>query len=192
MVNNGNICSWARGDALMQHYHDTEWGVQVHDDKMLFELLTLEGAQAGLSWRTVLYKRQNYRIAFADFDFYKVKNYKDQDIANLMQNTGIVRNKLKIASTIQNAKMIIDILEEFGSFGKYIWGFTNHQTISNNITCMADLKSSSPEAVAMSKALLKRGFKFVGPKICYAFMQAIGMVDDHEETCHRKLKGKLI
>ncbi len=176
------------GDALMTEYHNQEWGVQVHNDKMLFELLTLEGAQAGLSWRTVLYKRQNYRKAFADFDFYKVQNYTEQDVASLMENTGIIRNKLKILSTIQNAKMIIEVIREFGSFDNYIWSFTNYATINNKITCMADLQSSSTEARAISKALLKRGFKFVGPTICYAFMQAIGMVNDHEETCHFKNK----
>ena len=181
-----NKCQWCLGDDLMVKYHDEEWGAVVHDDRLLFEMLTLEGAQAGLSWRTVLRKRENYREAFDDFDIQVVSKYDDQKVLELMQNGGIIRNKLKILSTIQNAKMIIKIQQECGSFDKYIWQFTDYKTINNSVKSMLEIPSKTKEAEVMSRALLKRGFKFVGATICYAFMQATGMVNDHEDSCAYK------
>jgi len=178
-----NKCQWCLGDDLMIKYHDEEWGVPVHDDRLLFEMLTLEGAQAGLSWRTVLHKRENYREAFDNFDIETVSQYSENRAMELMQNAGIIRNRLKILSTIQNAKMIIKIQKEFGSFDKYIWQFTDNKTINNSIKSMLDIPSKTKEAEIMSKSLLKQGFKFVGATICYAFMQATGMVNDHEDSC---------
>ena len=178
-------CKWAGDDLLMIKYHDEEWGVAVHDDVKLFEFLTLEGAQAGLSWKTILYKRENYRKAFDNFDATKIMLYSDAKVQNLMQNQGIVRNKLKILSVIQNAKMFLEIQKEFGSFDKYIWQFVNYNTINNNIQSMSQIPTKTKEAENMSKDLIKRGFKFVGPTICYAFMQAVGMVNDHEVNCFR-------
>ena len=178
-----NKWQWCLGDYLMIKYDDEEWGVPVHDDRLLFEMMTLEGAQAGLSWRTVLYKRENYREAFDNFDIETVSQYSENKAMELMQNAVIIRNRLKILSTIQNAKMIIKIQQEFGSFDKYIWQFTDNKTINNSIKSMLDIQSKTKEAEIMSKALLKQGFKFVGATICYAFMQATGMVNDHEDSC---------
>jgi DNA-3-methyladenine glycosylase I len=178
-----NKCQWCLGDELMTKYHDEEWGVPVHDDRLLFEMLTLEGAQAGLSWRTVLHKRENYRHAFDNFDIEAVSQYSENKAMELMQNSGIIRNRLKILSTIQNAQMIIKIQQEFGSFDKYIWQFTDNKKINNSIKSMLDIQSKTKEAEIMSKAFLKQGFKFVGATICYAFMQATGMVNDHEDSC---------
>lgn len=178
-------CKWVGDDALMIKYHDEEWGMPVHDDVVLFEFLTLEGAQAGLSWKTVLHKRENYRKAFDGFDVKKVSKYDDIKVSELMQNAGIIRNRLKILSTIQNAKMFLDIQNKFGSFDKYIWQFVNYKTINNNIKSISDIPTKTIEAEQMSKDLLKRGFKFVGPTICYAFMQAVGMINDHEVSCFR-------
>lgn len=179
-------CTWVGNDPLMIKYHDEEWGVPVHDDRLLFELIILEGAQAGLSWKTVLHKRQNYREAFDNFDAKKISLYTEKNVEKLMQNSGIIRNRLKINSTIQNAKSFLKIQEEFGSFDKYIWQFINYKTINNKIKTLKDIPTKTKESDQMSKDLLKRGFKFVGSTICYAFMQASGMVNDHENDCFKK------
>lgn len=176
-------CAWSGDDPLMIAYHDEEWGAPEHDDHRLFEMLTLEGAQAGLSWRTILHKRENYRKAFAGFDPRKVARFGEKDEARLMADAGIVRNKLKIAATIQNAKMVLKAQKEFGSFDAYIWSFVGGAPIKNKIASLRDVPAKTAISDAMSKALLKRGFKFVGSTICYAFMQATGMVNDHEEKC---------
>ncbi len=168
----------------MADYHDCEWGVPVHDDRLLFEFLTLEGAQAGLSWSTILKKRQNYRDAFKQFDPKKVAKYDDAKQAELMLNPGIVRNRLKISSTIDNAKAFLVVQAEFGSFDKYIWSFVDGKPLQNARQSMSDVPASTPESDAMSKDLKRRGFRFVGTTICYAFMQAVGMVNDHLVTCH--------
>ena len=165
MKNYKKRCDWVSADPLDIAYHDLEWGVPVHDDKKLFEMLVLEGAQAGLSWITILRKRENYRKAFDSFNVAKIAKYDSKKIKSLLLNSGIIRNKLKIGSTIQNAKAFIKVQKEFGSFDKYIWKFT--------------------DAKDMSRNLLKRGFKFVGPTICYAFMQSVGMVNDHQVQCFR-------
>ncbi len=171
-------------------YHDEEWGRPVHDDRLLFEMLTLEGAQAGLSWRTILHKRENYRRAFAGFDPRKVAKFTAKDEARLMADTGIVRNKLKIAATIQNAKSVLAVQKEFGSFDAYIWSFVGGKPIANRIESLRDVPAKTAVSDAMSKALAKCGFKFVGSTICYAFMQATGMVNDHETKCFaRKAKS---
>lgn len=176
-------CAWSGDDPKMIAYHDEEWGVPEHDDQRLFEMLTLEGAQAGLSWRTILHKRENYRRAFAGFDPRKVAKFTAKDEARLMADAGIVRNKLKIAATIQNAKMVLESQKEFGSFDAYIWSFVGGAPIKNKIASLRDVPAKTAISDAMSKALSKRGFKFVGSTICYAFMQATGMVNDHEEKC---------
>ncbi len=178
-------CKWPGNDALMIKYHDEEWGMSVHDDVKLFEFLTLEGAQAGLSWKTVLYKRENYHKVFDNFDVEKISKYDEEKVEVLMQDAGIIRNGFKILSTIQNAKMFLKVQQEFGSFDKYIWQFVDYKSINNQIKTISDIPTKTPEAEKMSKDLLKRGFKFVGPTICYAFMQAIGMVNDHEVSCFR-------
>ncbi len=178
-------CEWSVKTAYEQQYHDEEWGVPVHDDRLLFEMITLEGAQAGLSWSTVLAKREGYRKAFHNFDIVKVSQFtKDQEL-KLQSNPNIVRNKLKIASTVTNAKAFLAIQHEFGSFDKYIWQFVNHQPIQNHIQSISDIPASTPLSDTVSKDLKKRGFKFVGTTICYAFMQAIGMVNDHTVNCFR-------
>ncbi|MBU6339750.1 MAG: DNA-3-methyladenine glycosylase I [Rickettsiales bacterium] len=179
-------CAWSGNDKLMIKYHDEEWGVPLHDDQKLFELLILEGAQAGLSWKTVLHKRENYRKAFDKFDAKKILRYDDKDVARLLQNAGIIRNRLKIAATIQNAKAFLAVQKEFGSFDSYIWQFVSHKTIINKVKSIKDIATKTKESDQMSKDLLKRGFKFVGSTICYAFMQAAGMVDDHEDDCFCK------
>lgn len=178
-------CAWATGSPQMSAYHDTEWGVPVHDDRTLFEFLILEGAQAGLSWSTILNKRENYRRAFHRFDAIKIARYTYADIARLMADPGIVRNRLKVAATIQNAKAFLAAQKEFGSFDTWIWQFVGGKPIQNRVASMKDLQARSSESDAMSKALLKRGFKFVGSTICYAFMQAVGMVNDHDVKCFR-------
>ena len=177
-------CKWAKDD-LMIEYHDKEWGLPLHDDRALFEFLILEGAQAGLSWSTILKRRNGYQIAFNNFDASKVAAYGDKEIENLMQNTQIIRNRLKINSTISGAKAFLEIQKDFGSFDKYVWSFVNGKTIINNINQMEEIPSITEESEKMSKDLKKRGFNFVGPTICYAFMQAIGMVNDHEVGCFR-------
>jgi len=167
-------------------YHDKEWGIPVHSDKKLFEMLILEGAQAGLSWATVLKKRQNYRKAFDNFDFNKVAKYTKKKEGELLKNEGIIRNKLKVSSTIQNAKVFIKIREEFGTFDKYIWSFVEGKTIQNKFKSISDLPSQSEVSEKISKDLKKRGMNFVGPTIIYAFMQAVGMVNDHQIDCFRR------
>ena len=176
-------CAWAT-DEMMAKYHDEEWGVPVHDDQLLFEFLTLEGAQAGLSWSTILKKREHYRDAFKQFDPKKVAKYDDAKQAELLLNPGIVRNRLKISSTIDNAKAVLSVQADFGSFDKYIWSFVDGEPRQNARQSMADVPASTPESDAMSKDLKRRGFRFVGTTICYAFMQAVGMVNDHLVTCH--------
>jgi DNA-3-methyladenine glycosylase I len=177
-------CFWASTPAMVE-YHDREWGVPQHDDRVLFEFLILEGAQAGLSWSTILNKREAYRKAFSNFDPARVAKYDSQKVKALLVNEGIVRNKLKIAATIQNAKAFLAVQKEFGSFNAYIWKFTRGKPKINKIASMKQLPASTPESEAMSKDLLKRGFRFVGPTICYAFMQAVGMVNDHNTSCFR-------
>lgn len=181
-------CKWAGEDPLYCDYHDNEWGVPLHDDKMLFEFLILEGAQAGLSWITILRKRENYRKAFDNFDPNVVVNYIPEKVDELLQNEGIIRNKLKINSAIKNAEAFLEVQGEFGSFDKYIWSFTNGKTIQNSWVNISEVPALTPESEAMSKDLKKRGFKFVGPTICYAFMQATGMVNDHTTDCFRYKK----
>ncbi len=178
-------CFWSGNDPLYIEYHDKEWGVPVHDDRLLFEFLILEGAQAGLSWITILRKRENYREAFDNFDFEKIAQYDEKDVERLLNNSGIVRNKLKINSAITNAKATLKVIEEFGSLDKYLWNFVDGKTIQNNIITMEDVLATSDISDKMSKELKKRGFKFVGSTICYAFMQAVGMVNDHFVDCYR-------
>lgn len=170
----------------MAAYHDNEWGVPVHDDRALFEFLVLEGAQAGLSWQTVLNKRENYRKAFDGFDAKKMARYGAKDVERLLSDPGIIRNRLKIAAAIENAKRFLDIQKEFGSFDSYVWQFVGGKPVVHNIESVKDIPSTSIESDAMSRDLLKRGFKFVGSTICYAFMQAVGMVNDHERDCFRR------
>jgi DNA-3-methyladenine glycosylase I len=178
-------CAWAGDDPLMIAYHDEEWGVPVHDDRVLFEFLILEGAQAGLSWRTILNKREHYRKALHGFDARKIARYGEKDVARLLADPGIVRNKLKIAATIQNAKAFLAVQKEFGSFDAYVWSFVGGKPIDHRIKSLRDTPAKTAESDAMSKDMLKRGFKFVGSTICYAFMQATGMVNDHEARCFR-------
>jgi DNA-3-methyladenine glycosylase I len=178
-------CHWATSP-LMIEYHDKEWGVPVHDDRVLFEFLILEGAQAGLSWETILNKRENYRRAFDRFDAAKIARYDAKKVRSLMADAGIVRNKLKIASTISNAKAFLDVQKEFGSFDRYIWQFVGGRPKINRWKSSQRLPARTPESDAMSKDLKKRGFRFVGSTICYAFMQATGMVDDHSADCTRR------
>jgi DNA-3-methyladenine glycosylase I len=177
-------CGWARSE-LDIAYHDTEWGVPVHDDVVLFEFITLEGAQAGLSWSTILKKREAYRKAFAGFDPVKVARFTPARVERLMQDAGIVRNRLKIESTITNAKAFLAVQKEFGSFDAYLWRFVGDRPLVNARQGMGDVPARTPESDALSKDLLKRGFRFVGSTICYAFMQAVGMVNDHATTCFR-------
>jgi DNA-3-methyladenine glycosylase I len=177
-------CPWPT-TPLNIEYHDTEWGVPQHDDTLLFELITLEGAQAGLSWSIVLAKRENYRRAFDGFDIRKVARYSEARIAELLENAGIVRNRLKIRSTVANAQAALAVQKEFGSFDRYIWSFVDGRPIVHRLRTMRELPTRSAESDAMSKDLLKRGFRFVGTTICYAFMQATGMVNDHLVTCPR-------
>jgi DNA-3-methyladenine glycosylase I len=169
----------------MIRYHDEEWGVPVHDDGRLFEFLILEGAQAGLSWETILNKRENYRAAFDGFDVQRVACYDRRKVAQLLKNPGIVRNKLKIASTVQNARALLRVQEEFGSFDRYIWQFVDGRPLVNSWKARDRVPASTAESDAMSKALKKRDFSFVGSTICYAFMQAVGMVNDHVVPCFR-------
>ncbi len=169
----------------MMDYHDNEWGVPVHDDRILFEFLILEGAQAGLTWRTVLSKRETYRKAFDNFDTNKISRYGEKEVKRLLANSGIIRNRLKIAAAIQNAKAFLIVQEEFGSFDSYIWKFVGGKPINHKIKSINDIPTATKESEAMSKDLLRRGFKFVGPTICYAFMQAVGMINDHEMKCFR-------
>ena len=177
-------CAWA-ATPLGIAYHDAEWGAPLHDDRMLFEFLVLEGAQAGLSWELILQKRDAYRVAFDGFDPVKVAAYGDEKVAELLANPGIVRNRLKVASAIGNARAFLDAQREFGSFDAYIWGFVGGRPVRNAWQSHADIPGKTPESEAMSKELRRRGFRFVGPTICYAFMQATGMVNDHTTGCFR-------
>jgi DNA-3-methyladenine glycosylase I len=181
---NVSRCSWARGDE-MAGYHDTEWGVPLHDDRALFEFLILEGAQAGLSWSTILRKRDNYRRAFDRFDARKIARYDDRKIAALLEDAGIVRNRLKIGATVDNARAFLASQKEFGAFDRYIWSFTGGRPIQNRWRSPEQIPARTTESDAMSKDLARRGFRFVGSTICYAFMQATGMVNDHLTTCFR-------
>ncbi len=182
-------CEWVNGGNQLYHdYHDDEWGVAVHDDQLLFEFLILEGAQAGLSWATVLNKREGYLKAFDNFDVRKVAKYDQTKIEALLQNPEIIRNKLKVNATVVNAGLVIEMQKEFGSFDKYIWQFVEGKTIQNKWTDMSQVPVSTAESDAMSKDLKKRGFKFIGTTICYAFMQATGMVNDHTVDCFCFLK----
>lgn len=186
-----NRCAWPKTE-LDIAYHDTEWGVPLHDDRALFELLTLEGAQAGLSWSIILKKRESYRAAFDDFNVEKIARYGERRVGQLLANPGIVRNRLKVAATIQNAKAFLTVRDEFTSFDRYVWQFTDGRTIHNARRALNEIPPRTPQSDAMSKDMLKRGFKFVGSTICYAFMQAAGMVNDHTVNCFRygELKGK--
>ena len=177
-------CGWATTESMIV-YHDKEWGVPVHDDRLLFEFLILEGAQAGLSWSTILNKRETYRKAFDNFDAEKIAKYDARKIKKLLADPGIVRNKLKIAAAVQNAKAFLAVQKEFGNFDAYIWSFVNNQPIRNKFKSMKQVPARTAESDAMSKDLLKRGFKFAGSTICYAFMQAVGMVNDHIVDCFR-------
>jgi len=179
-----NRCDWATNE-LMIVYHDEEWGVPLHDERLLFEFLILEGAQAGLSWNTILNKRQSYRAAFDDFDVEAVANYGDAKVQSLLTDARIVRNRLKIASTIGNAKAFLKVAEESGSFDSYIWRFVDGSTKDNGRKSMSDVPAKTDESDAMSKDLKAKGFKFVGSTICYAYMQATGMVNDHTVDCFR-------
>ena len=179
-------CFWANDDPLMAEYHDKEWGTPLHDDRMLFEFLVLDAFQAGLSWRTILHKRENFRAAFSGFDAERIAAYGLSDRERLLADAGIVRNRLKIDAAVSNARSFLDVQREFGSFDRYIWQFTNYQTLRNPTGVTREtLPASTKESDAMSKDLQKRGFRFVGSTICYAFMQAAGMVDDHLDTCFR-------
>ena len=178
-------CAWPTDNPLMIKYHDKEWGVPVHNDRKLFEFLLLEGFQAGLSWNTILNKRENFRKAFDNFDFDKVANYNKRKINSLMKDAGIIRNKLKIESAVTNAKAFIEVRKQFGTFNKYIWGFVNDKPIRNNHKRLKDIPASTKLSDLISKDLKKRGFKFVGTTIIYAHMQATGMVNDHTTDCFR-------
>jgi DNA-3-methyladenine glycosylase I len=178
-------CEWAGSEPLYVAYHDQEWGVPQHDDRKLFEMLILEGAQAGLSWSTILKKREDYRKAFEDFDPQKVAEFDESKIAELLKDTGIVRNRLKINAAVQNAKALLEVQDEFGSFDKYIWEFVGGEPRVNTWKSLGEIPAQTAESEAMSKDLKKRGFRFVGPTICYAFMQAVGMVNDHVVHCFR-------
>ena len=182
-------CPWCLKDELYKKYHDDEWGVPLYDDAKLFEMLILEGAQAGLSWHTVLKKRENYRMAFDQWDVKKIVRYSEKKKNSLMMDAGIIRNRLKIESTIGNAKAFLNVQKEYGSFEKYIWQFVAHKPIINKWKTMKQIPSKTLQSDTMSRDLLKRGFKFVGSTICYAFMQATGMVDDHLADCWKRKKN---
>ncbi|OEH91563.1 DNA-3-methyladenine glycosylase I [Bacillus solimangrovi] len=176
-------CNWVTKDPLYIDYHDNEWGIPIYDDRLLFEYLNLEGAQAGLSWYTVLKKRENYRIAFDQFEPAKIITYDEQKVEELMNNEGIIRNRRKIEAVIKNAHCYFDVVNEFGSFSRYIWSFVDHKPIQNHFKDLEEVPVSTAISEKLSKDLKKRGFKFVGPTICYAFMQAVGMVNDHLLSC---------
>ena len=184
-TNTKKRCDWPGENPLMMAYHDEEWGVPVHDDRKLFESLILSGVQAGLSWQTVLNKRGNYRNALDSFDIRKIARYDEKNIQRLLSDPGIIRNRLKITATVKNARQVLEIQKEFGSFDNYIWQFVGGKPVDNKIKSLQDIPAISKESEAMSKELAKRGFKFVGTTICYAFMQAVGMVNDHMVTCFR-------
>ncbi len=185
-------CGWVTDDPLYIRYHDDEWGVPVHDDRRLFELIILEGAQAGLSWLTILRKREGYRRAFVQFDPLKIARFGATDRRRLLADAGIVRNRLKIEATIANASALLDVQKTDGSFDRFIWSFTDGATIQNRWRSLREVPAATTAATAMSRALKQRGFRFVGPTICYAFMQAVGMANDHLVTCfrHRQLADR--
>jgi len=185
MVKMVNRCSWANYNDAMKEYHDKEWGTPVHDDQLLFEFLVLEGAQAGLSWNTILQKRENFRKAFDKFDYNKIVKYNKQKVEDLLNNKGIIRNRLKIEAVIANASAYIEVQKEFDTFDKYIWQFVNNKPRINKFKTLEELPTKTEQSEQMSKDLKKRGFKFIGPTICYAFMQAVGMVNDHVPDCFR-------
>lgn len=178
-------CGWAGSDPLYVKYHDEEWGVPVHDDRHFFEMLILEGAQAGLSWITILRKRERYRKVFAGFDPRRVARFDEDKVTRLLDDPGIVRNRLKVAATVRNARAFLDLQREFGSFDTYIWRFVDGRPIRTTRRSLADIPATTPQSDAMSRDLKKRGFTFVGSTICYAFMQATGLVDDHVAGCFR-------
>ncbi len=183
-MSTAKTCTWPGTDELMIAYHDEEWGTPVHDDKKHFEFLVLDTFQAGLSWKTILHRREHFRKAFANFDANKVAKFTEKDVEKLLQNEGIIRNKLKVRGTIKNAQLFLQVQKEHGSFDKYIWQFTNNKTINGKRT-QGTIPAITAESDAMSKALKKIGFTFVGSTICYAYMQAAGMVNDHLVSCHR-------
>jgi len=178
-------CEWGEGDPLYQNYHDQEWGVPIHDDRKLFEFLILEGMQAGLSWSTILKKRDNFKAAFDNFDPEIIASYDQKKVEQLLQNAGIIRNRLKIEASIQNAKAFLEVQKEHGSFAAFLWQFVGGTPIKNAWKKLGDIPATTQESDTMSKALKSRGFKFVGSTICYAFMQAVGMVNDHAVDCFR-------
>ena len=178
-------CHWVGAEPIYVEYHDSEWGVPLHDDRKLFEFLVLEGAQAGLSWLTILRKRANYRKAFADFDAEAVARFNRRSVERLLQDPGIVRNRQKVEAAIANARAFLAVREEFGSFDRYVWRFVDGKPIQGRWKTTRDVPATTPESQAMSKDLIARGFKFVGPTICYAHMQATGMVNDHQLDCFR-------
>ena len=180
-----NRCGWCGEDPLYIDYHDKEWGVPAHDDRHLFEMLILEGAQAGLSWLTILKKRENYRRALHNFDFTRIAGYTTADLARLLDDPGIVRNRLKLEATIQNARCSLEVIDEFGSLSAYLWRFVDGTVVQNCWNDLSEIPASTPRSDLMSKDMKKRGFTFVGPTICYAFMQAVGMVNDHTMDCFR-------
>ena len=184
-------CQWCVGDKLYQEYHDKEWGKPIYDDAILFEFIILESFQAGLSWITILKKRENFRNAFDNFNYKKIANYDEKKIAELMQNAGIIRSELKIKSAISNAKAFLKIQQEFGSFSKYIWNFTNGKPIVNHPKTVIDVPATTILSETISKDLKKRGFKFVGPTIVYAYMQAVGIVNDHVADCFTRNKSSV-
>lgn len=190
-MNGKNRCKWASNDALLMTYHDNEWGIPVYDDRLLFEFLNLEGAQAGLSWLTVLKKRENYRVLFDNFDPIKIASYHAKKVESLLENPGIIRNRLKVESTISNAKAYLELLEEWSSLSEYLWHFVDGKPIQNSWKHFKEVPAKTVVSDQMSKELKKRGFKFVGSTICYAFMQAVGMVNDHTVDCfcHNKVKS---
>lgn len=190
MENEKIRCSWCLKDDLYKQYHDEEWGVPLHDDAKLFEMLCLEGAQAGLSWYTVLNKREHYRKAFDGFDAQKISKYTTKKVEALLQDAGIIRNRLKVNAFVTNAKAFLKVQKEFGSFDHYIWQYVSGKTIHNNPVTLKDVPAKTELSNAMSKDLVMRGFKFVGSTICYAFMQATGMVDDHIHDCWKSKKPK--
>jgi DNA-3-methyladenine glycosylase I len=181
-------CGWVNEDPLYRDYHDREWGVPIYDDQKLFEFLILEGAQAGLSWYTVLKKRDNYRTAFDNFAPEKIARYSDKKIAKLLANPGIIRNRLKVNSAVVNAKLFLDVQSDWGSFSNYVWHFVDNKPLKNKRKSLKDIPARTDISDRMSKDLKKRGFKFIGSTICYAFMQAVGMVDDHTTDCFRHKK----
>jgi DNA-3-methyladenine glycosylase I len=183
-------CPWVGDNPSMRAYHDFEWGVPLHDDKKLFEFMVLDAFQAGLSWSTILNKRSNFEKAFHDFDPKKVARYGEKDFHRLMQDEGIIRNRLKIRATMENAKKFLSVQKEFGSFDVYIWQFVGNKPIQNNVRSIKDYRAKTKESDAMSEDLKRRGFKFVGSTICYAFMQASGMVNDHARDCFRRAQVK--